>query len=263
MDVIFIVLSVAKLLLIVIAYALLFLLVLLAVVIFCPLSYEIAADKFGKPTINAKAQWLFGLARISSRPTETGNDISARLLFFNLGGKPRDSSGPKPERPANAKKPSGGKKVGGKKAAREKSGGLPEALFRRLSGIKDTILKVRDTAGLVLGYPDKAAVLSALGKLIADLLKALKPQKFDLRAEIGFGDPSLTGYLAGAVYIVNSCLDAKLRITPNFQQPVTDFSVFAKGRVSAARILGPIAVFLLNKPVFRHAITLLKKKRRG
>ena len=72
--------------------------------------------------------------------------------------------------------------------------------------------------------------------------------KLKFEGEIGFGDPELTGYLAGLLATLNSG-QWECNLRPNFTETVLRFRGTMQGRMILARVLWLTGCLLLSPPV--------------
>lgn len=105
---------------------------------------------------------------------------------------------------------------------------------------------------------ERKILVKAVVKLLKSLLKGVKPNKFYLIGTVGLSDPSLTGEVVGAAWVLNGILNRRIEITAAFDKEVIEGKVYIKGNIVPAYMLFCIARFVLVKPV-RKIIKLLLK----
>lgn len=85
------------------------------------------------------------------------------------------------------------------------------------------------------------------------LLKRIKPKKFNLKGEIGFKDPSLTGYLAAIYSSFYPYLEKILQVHMDFEEEVLEGQIYVKGKITLGYFLF-FALSLIIKKEIRQSI---------
>ena len=92
------------------------------------------------------------------------------------------------------------------------------------------------------------AVLSALPRLLGDLLRAIKLRSLSLRGEFGLGDPAMTGQLYGAltplIYGCSGVSCVQVSLWPNFQCVRLNGDLKTRLRITPIALLPPFLRFV-------------------
>ncbi len=273
--------------------AVLSLLVLICMLIFFyPINYEIKVDKQDTLSVYAKGSWIFRIIRFRYIINPENSGLSLSVLWFKLIGDKKqdleptqtDSADPRDNNP-NEDKETEDKKAEDKetedkeienKEAEDKEAQDKEAENKDTkinykekgmepegSGIKekldDTKNIFKDIIKRIIHYPSKKEIFDSTILLIRRLYPHLKPKRFNLRAEVGFDDPAITGYFLGGVYILKSLLMLKADVVGNFERKTINIYAYAKGRVVLLPILYLILKYIFKKPIWK-LINDLKRK---
>lgn len=130
----------------------------------------------------------------------------------------------------------------------------------KLDNILDTCKNYIERLRFVLNYPNKKEIFDYTMACLKKLLTALKPKKLDVRAEIGFDDPAMTGYIIGLMYAIKPISFIKIDIIGDFEKAVMKFTVSAKGKVKLWSLLYPLVRYALKKPIWEIIKNLLNRK---
>ena len=99
---------------------------------------------------------------------------------------------------------------------------------------------------------EKREIFKAFAKLLKRLLKGVLPRDFFLKATIGTGDPTTTGYLLGLAGILTAKFGKAVQVKGDFAKAtVENIEIRMKGRLTLGRLLWAVLAFGLTKPVKR------------
>lgn len=111
---------------------------------------------------------------------------------------------------------------------------------------------------------EKKKIFKALQKLLQRLVKGILPGDFFLKATIGTGDPTTTGYVLALAGVLTAKFGDAIQIKGNFAQAAAeDIEVRLKGKIRLGQLLWAVLAFILTKPVrkvMRKMIRFLRKK---
>ena len=237
--------------------AVLALALLLAFLVLAPnIRYHVNLDKKNVMLVSTGGSWLFGLLRFKYRSEGAETEAQVKILFWKLYPRKEKSEEKAVERPVPEESKSAVKKKIRriKKTSRKKiekdAAKPPKNFFGTLKGYWEEINKIEDKRKLV-----KLTV-----KLTKRLAKKILPKKFKLEAEIGFEDPSHTGYALAASSLLRYLGYENVDVRGNFTEQKLDVALSAKGRFRLFGLLWPVVAFVFSRPVFR---LIYKYIRRG
>lgn len=221
-------------------------LVLLAILfIAIPVCYKIDANtgRGDQNTVHVRATYLFGLVRITYEYLNGEGATKVRIFGIPLRKKKQKQANLKTPNKRKLAKES--KKA--KKAVKPKMPNKPKrSIIERLKGIKDNI-------SMVLTYPNRKIIIDLVKKMLKKQWKVLKPKRFNISGEVGFADPSQTGFLFAAYGVVLEFLDIRkhIQLSGNFDTPntVLILDIYVKGSVSAIQVVLPILNLVRKKPM--------------
>lgn len=102
-------------------------------------------------------------------------------------------------------------------------------------------------------YKDNKDILKIFKKLIERLIKAIKIKKIKIDFEYGLYEPYETGKLCGIISIILPIFPKKylkkIKLIPNFEEEKFIGDVFIKLKTNLFKILLPILIFILKKPI--------------
>lgn len=111
---------------------------------------------------------------------------------------------------------------------------------------------------------DKKGIFLAAKKLLKRLIKGILPNQIALKATLGLGDPTNTGYLMGLVGILIAKFGNNINIKGDFTRLVAeDIEVKVKGKIVIGSFLYAIVAFGLAKPIRRILIKLWKGRKQN
>jgi len=220
---------------------------LVAIFMAIPVRYKVDAStgRGDKNIVHARATYLFGLVRITYEYLNGEGTTKIRIFGIPIRKKKQQSADSKVMTPNKRKLAKELKKA--KKVAKLKEPSKPKrTIVERLKGIKDDISRVWT-------YPNRNTIIDLIKKMLKKLWKILKPKKFNISGEVGFADPSQTGFLFAAYGVVAEFLNIRnnIQLSGNFDTPntVVILDIYVKGSVSAIRILLPILNLVRKKPI--------------
>jgi len=253
--------------------------------LFSRLKYDVRVDKAAQLRVRVKVRWLLSLVRIDFAMIDEKQRLRIRVFGLLLGPKKEkqvesadepsramaeegkalaseageaiendvkdvvaeaaEQAVNKAEPPAQEAKP---KKA--KRAKKEKG----ESLFTRLKRQYQTF---RD-------FPDKKLIWQYTKRLLIRLLRALRPEKFEVRGVIGFDDPSVTGKALAAIAVISRMTGLRVNLRGNFEEQEITVHGILIGRVRIWSLAWPILVYVFKKPIWKLVKPALfqKKKRK-
>lgn len=111
---------------------------------------------------------------------------------------------------------------------------------------------------------DKKGICKALGKLLQRLIKGILPGDLFLKATVGTGDPSTTGYVLALAGVLTAKFGNDIQIRGDFTKATAeDIEVRVKGKIVLGKLVWAMLAFVLAKPVRKalwKMIKFLRKK---
>ena len=214
--------------------------VVIAVVLLTPISLRLQGRLADKADYRGEIAWAGGLTSVSLRAAESNSVFSWRLGFWEKELPKKDAAGKEEKAKEKAEKAA---KKKAKEEAKEKGG---EAKNKSRFALSDLTL--------FLSRQLLKEVIIFLGRIF---------RSFNLRlsveGEYGADDPALTGYLSAMIGYINSSR-YRLRLNPNFQEPVLDL----RGEM-CARLVPAVLIFQVLRSFFAPAVrkiwrNMLKQK---
>jgi hypothetical protein len=106
---------------------------------------------------------------------------------------------------------------------------------------------------------DKKGIFKALGKMLKKLMKGILPGDFFLKATIGTGDPTTTGYVLALAGILTAKFGNDIQVKGDFTKATAeDIEVRVKGKIVLGRLVAAVITFALTKPVRKAIIKMIK-----
>jgi len=217
---------------------------LIAIFMAIPVRYKVDAStgRDGQNIAHIRATYLFGLVRITYEYLNGEGATKIRIFGIPFRKKKQKSVDSKIESTDQRKL---AKEV--KKAKKTKKAAKPDKpIIKRLKGIKDNIT-------VILTYPNRKTIISLIKKMLKKQWKVLKPKKLNISGEVGFADPSKTGFLFAAYGVVAEFLNIRkhIQLSGNFDTPntVVMLDIYVKGSINTLRIALPILNLILKKPI--------------
>lgn len=97
------------------------------------------------------------------------------------------------------------------------------------------------------------------GKQVLDLIRTIRPRKINGSLHIGTGDPAGTGQVLAIYGILYPLIGNHIDMVPDFENQILEGQLFAKGRITAFRILKTAWIVYFNKDL-RRLIKLFKRE---
>ena len=111
---------------------------------------------------------------------------------------------------------------------------------------------------------DKKGIFKALGRLLQRLMKGILPGDLFLKATVGTGDPTTTGYVLALAGILTAKFGNDIQIRGDFTKATAeDMEVRVKGKIVLGKLVWAVLAFALTKPVRKaiaKVIKFLRKK---
>ena len=106
---------------------------------------------------------------------------------------------------------------------------------------------------------DKKGIFKALGKMLKKLMKGILPGDFFLKATIGTGDPTTTGYVLALAGILTAKFGNDIQVKGEFTKATAeDIEVRVKGKFVLGKLVWAVLAFALTKPVRKAIIKMIK-----
>ena len=106
---------------------------------------------------------------------------------------------------------------------------------------------------------DKKGIFKALGKLLKRLMKGILPGDLFVKATIGTGDPTTTGYVLALAGILTAKFGNDIQIKGDFTKAAAeDIEVRVKGEIVLGKLVWAALAFALTKPVRKAIIKMIK-----
>lgn len=97
---------------------------------------------------------------------------------------------------------------------------------------------------------DKKEIFKALSKLLKRLMKGILPGNLFIKATIGTGDPTTTGYVLALAGILTAKFGNDIQIKGDFTKATAeDIEVRVKGKIVLGKLVWAVAAFVFTKPV--------------
>lgn len=136
-----------------------------------------------------------------------------------------------------------------------------EAFFTGEEEKKDKIPPIVKEAWSI---EDKKGIFKALKKLLKRLMKGILPGNLFVKATLGTGDPTTTGYILALAGILTAKFGNDIQIKGDFTKATAeDIEVRVKGKIILGKLLWAVLAFGLTKPVRKAVwkmIRFLRKK---
>lgn len=276
-----VILSILKLILIILASILLLFIVLLLLILLVPIRYKVTAELNNSIKVNGRISWLFRI--LSFKISYIGEDIKFKFMIFGIAILRSDKEEPKktkkPKKTKNPQKPK-------KEKTKEKDFTKTEVIPRKTkeipqkSPIKDKLLKILEKIKSFFGFlksgilkiynfllgietdeekqKNKIIIIisflkdNKLGVKVAktglkNLLKHIKPKKFNGIIEFGTADPSQTGQILGLASVFYTKYGKNIKLTPIFDKKTLSGNVFLKGRIRLLTVAIIVLGLIINE----------------
>jgi len=214
-------------------------LILLAVLLcILPIRYSVNSQIGENNSTSVKVSYLFGLVGFVYE-FEDGKSVSVfRLLWFRwvLGEDPTE----------NIKKSKSAVKASKAKQSVKKEGNTQEEPENDKQNIVDKLKAI-------LTYPELKTIIKLIFNALRKTCRVILPRRLRISGEVGFEDPSTTGFLMGAYEAGVGMLRLrdKINIIGNFtaDSTIIRLNIFARGSVSVARLSIPFIMLVIKKPI--------------
>ncbi|MBR6543043.1 MAG: hypothetical protein IKT73_07535 [Anaerotignum sp.] len=126
-------------------------------------------------------------------------------------------------------------------------------------GEKEKKEKIPPIVKEIWSIEDKKGVFKAFGKLLKKLMKGILPGDIFVKATVGTGDPTTTGYVLALAGMLTAKFGNDIQVKGDFTKATAeDIEVRVKGKIVLGRLIGAIVVFALTKPVRKAIIKMIK-----
>lgn len=106
---------------------------------------------------------------------------------------------------------------------------------------------------------DKKGIFKALGRLLKRLMKGILPGDLFLKATVGTGDPTTTGYVLALAGILTAKFGNDIQIRGDFTKATAeDIEVSVKGRIVLGKLVWAVLAFVLTKPVRKAIMKMIR-----
>lgn len=106
---------------------------------------------------------------------------------------------------------------------------------------------------------DKKGIFRALGKLLKRLMKGILPGDIFVKATVGTGDPTTTGYVLALAGMLTAKFGNDIQIKGDFTKAAAeDVEVAVKGRIVLGELVWAVLTFVLTKPVRKAIWKMIK-----
>ena len=106
---------------------------------------------------------------------------------------------------------------------------------------------------------DKKGIFKALGRLLQRLMKGILPGDLFLKATVGTGDPTTTGYVLALAGILTAKFGNDIQIRGDFTKATAeDMEVRVKGKIVLGKLVWAVLAFALTKPVRKAIVKMIK-----
>lgn len=106
---------------------------------------------------------------------------------------------------------------------------------------------------------DKKGIFKALGRLLQRLMKGILPGDLFLKATVGTGDPTTTGYVLALAGILTAKFGNDIQIRGDFTKATAeDIEVRVKGKIVLGRLVWAVLAFALTKSVRKAIVKMIK-----
>ena len=106
---------------------------------------------------------------------------------------------------------------------------------------------------------DKKGIFRAMGKLLKRLMKGILPGNSFVKATVGTGDPTTTGYVLALAGMLTAKFGNDIQIKGDFTKATAeDVEVAVKGRIVLGKLVWAVLAFVLTKPVRKAIWKMIK-----
>ena len=124
---------------------------------------------------------------------------------------------------------------------------------------KEEKKKISPIVKEIWSIEDKKGIFKALGKMLKKLMKGILPGDFFLKATIGTGDPTTTGYVLALAGILTAKFGNDIQVKGEFTKATAeDIEVRVKGKIVLGKLVAAVITFALTKPVRKAIIKMIR-----
>ena len=258
MKVLYILLTILKILGITLGGVIALLLIIAALVLFVPIRYRGNASFCNKPDVSARITYLLHMISVRFEMHEGKSELVIKLFGIKLGKK-KKRKGKKKKKKNNKNKavslnegtlpvmdddapedlpvklPSKKQKAYVTEDSddffEEKSPNEKKSIFKRIKDKYNKISsKVRNISDEINDKTNRAA-FAILKDGLAKIIRHVRPSKYVIEILFGLGDPALTGEVLGAAYSFAFLSGLDVNITPDFENKIFEANSSFKGRI--------------------------------
>lgn len=278
MKVLFILLTVLKILGLIIAGILALILLILAVVLFVPIRYSGRASYKKKPDVTVKISYLLHVLSVKFDFHDGDSKLRIKIFGITLGKKkPKKSKKKKVKKRKNSDDinkasvqenniPEKIEVEEPKKTetpdyvtyedddfGEEKENKTKKGIFKNLKDKYNNIsAKIKNISNEINDESNKRALRVVLGSA-AKVLKHIKPKHHEIMILFGTGDPATTGEFLGVAYSMAFLIGINMTVTPDFEDKIFELDSTFKGRIRLFT-LGVIALKAYRNKEFKNAL---------
>lgn len=111
----------------------------------------------------------------------------------------------------------------------------------------------------VWSIEDKKGIFKAMGKLLKRLMQGILPGDLFVKATIGTGDPTTTGYVLALAGILTAKFSNDIQVKGDFTKATAeDIEVRVKGKIVLGKLVWAVLAFVLMKPVRKAIFKMIK-----
>lgn len=111
----------------------------------------------------------------------------------------------------------------------------------------------------VWSIEDKKGIFKAMGKLLKRLMQGILPGDLFVKATIGTGDPTTTGYVLALAGILTAKFGNDIQVKGDFTKATAeDIEVRVKGKIVLGKLVWAVLAFVLMKPVRKAIFKMIK-----
>lgn len=134
-----------------------------------------------------------------------------------------------------------------------------DAFFTGEEAPEDKKEKIPPIVKELWSIEEKKAVLKALGKLPKRLMKGILPGNLFVKATIGTGDPTTTGYVLALAGMLTAKFGNDIQIKGDFTKATAeDIEIRVKGKIILGKLLWAVLAFVLTKPVRKAILKMIR-----
>ncbi len=127
-----------------------------------------------------------------------------------------------------------------------------DAVKQKAMSIRSAVLRLKERKNFIdeiTGKYDIIGIAEKTVKLIMKLFKNIGFKVLEINGIIGFEDPSVTGKVLGVLAASDHIIPGDIIIDGDFENKRLEGSLILSGRTNIFRLLLPIVIYLLRKPV--------------